>query len=131
EAHGARSNRANADPTARQSAEFRRKPGAGRSRGHPNPCVAAADGAGATGFSHTIHSHPLRGTIAETPGRAGCRPVAADPSGVSADLSLLTLNSEVEKQIPPPQAAEDRSLRVGMTGRGRRAQQAVQLQRID
>jgi hypothetical protein len=29
--------------------------------------------------------------------------------------SDISLNSEFEKQIPPPQGAEDRDLRVGMT----------------
>jgi len=99
EASAAFPERTGFDPTVGSHAEFRRKPGAGRNRSNPNPRVAAADGAGATGFPDTIHCHARPGTIAKASGRPDRRATATYTSGVSVDFSVLTLNSEVE-QVP-------------------------------
>ena len=72
-----------------QFAEFGRKSGSGGSRSHPNSCVGAASGPGPTGLSDGIHRHPHRGAIAKTPGCADRSTTTADPSGLSADLSVL------------------------------------------
>src|SRR6266436_4058141 len=83
------SNGTSLDPAAKRSAEFRGKPGTSGNAGDPDSRAAAADGPNTTGFSHPIHRHPRPGTAAETSGRADCRAVAADSSGISTHLSLL------------------------------------------
>src|SRR5260370_31851749 len=82
------SNGTSLDRAAKRSAEFRGKPGTSGNAGDPDSRAAAADGAGAAGFSHPIRGHAEPWAAAETPGRADAGPVATHSAAIPTDLSV-------------------------------------------